>query len=189
LADQDSVVAIGEVGLDFFSLPKDQDLTIIKSNQEKLFIEQIKLAAKKHLTLIIHARDQADQAYFRILELLKNFWPEEEPIIFHCASGPIAYLEAAQKIKQAYFGFDGNLTFKNAANIRDLFKNIQNWNPKRILLETDAPYLAPVPHRGKICQPWMIAETAKFAQTELNADLAQIYQNSLRAFKLEDYNL
>jgi TatD DNase family protein len=187
LAEEKSVIAIGETGLDFFHFSKKDDLNKlqnIKQAQEKLFIEHIKLAIKKKKTLIIHARDQGEEGYWRILEILKEYWPAKENIIFHCLSGPIDYIKEAMTIENSYFGFDGNLTFKNAKNLREMFQLIQREKADKILLETDAPYLAPVPYRGQICQPKMISHLANFVKINLKANLDQIYQNSLAAFNL-----
>ena len=87
-------------------------------------------------------------------------------------------------MKNSYFGFDGNLTFKKPDDIRTIFSLVQKTDSKKILLETDSPYLAPEPHRGKICEPHMIVEIAQYAQDKLGADLAEIYQNSLNAFNI-----
>lgn len=182
LAQEKSVRAIGETGLDYFEAQPSPA-------QIDLFKAQIKLAIELDLTLIIHARDRAEKAYWDILDMLKEHWPAKNPIIFHCASGPVAYIEQALKIKHSYFGFDGNLTFKNAPNLRELWQIIQQQAPEKILLETDSPFLAPVPYRGQTCEPWMISATAQFAQENLQANLEQIYQNSLCAFNLTEDNL
>jgi TatD DNase family protein len=87
-------------------------------------------------------------------------------------------LEAALEMG-AYIGVAGNVTYKNADHIRSLVKTAP---PDRILLETDAPFLPPHPHRGQVCQPWMIELTASYLQDELNLDLAAIYQTSCRLF-------
>jgi TatD DNase family protein len=187
LSQNESVIAIGETGLDYFHFGEKKEFAAInniKKAQEELFIEHIKLAVKKKLTLIIHARDQQQTAYWRILEILDEYWPAKENIIFHCLSGPIDYVKKAMTIDNSYFGFDGNLSFKNAGDLRELFYFIQKQAPEKILLETDAPYLAPHPYRGQICQPAMISELAKFVKNNLGGDLKQIYQNSLKAFKL-----
>lgn len=187
LTKEKSVIAIGETGLDFFHFSKKDNLNkiqSIKQAQEQLFIEHIKLAIKKKKTLIIHARDQGEEGYWRILEILKEYWPAKENIIFHCLSGPIDYIKEAMNIKNSYFGFDGNLTFKNAKNLREMFQLIQKKKADKILLETDAPYLAPTPYRGQICQPKMISHLANFVKINLKANLDQIYQNSLAAFNL-----
>jgi TatD DNase family protein len=186
LSQEKSVIAIGETGLDYFHFTEKDEIEKIKKDQKKLFIEQIKLAIKRKLTLIIHARDKNDEAYWQILEILDQYWPAEENIIFHCLSGPMDYVTEAMKINNSYFGFDGNLTFKNANYLRTLFQLINKKYPDKILLETDAPYLAPAPYRGQICQPAMISELAKFVEKNMQGNLRQIYQNSLKAFKLED---
>jgi TatD DNase family protein len=189
LAQEKTVVAIGETGLDFFYFSKKDkpdEIAAIKKAQEELFISQIQLAIKNKLTLIVHARDQGEEAYWRILEILKEHWPAKENIIFHCLSGPDNYIKEAMSIKNSYFGFDGNLTFKNANNLRKNFQLVQKEKPNRILLETDAPYLAPIPYRGQICEPAMISQLANFAKINLKADLDQIYQNSLFAFNLQN---
>ena len=188
LSQNQAVVAIGETGLDYFHLPKEDSEKVnnIKQDQERLFIKHIQLASQNQLTLIVHVRDEGEAAYWRILEILDQYWPAEENIIFHCLSGPINYVKKAMKIKHSYFGFDGNLTFKNAHYLRELFQLLNQQSPDKILLETDAPYLAPTPYRGQICQPVMIGELANFVEKDLAGNLEQIYQNSLRAFKLEN---
>lgn len=182
LAKNPQVKAIGETGLDYFEAQASEA-------QFELFKAQIALADELNLTLIIHARDRAEQAYWDILELLEKHWSAKNPVIFHCISGPVAYIEKAMSIPHSYFGFDGNLTFKNAPALRELFQLINQSAPEKILLETDSPFLAPLPYRGRVCEPWMISKTANFAQAELGADLEQIYQNSLRAFNLLEDNL
>jgi len=189
LSQEKSVIAIGETGLDYFHFSEQDDsnkIEELKKAQEELFIKQIRLAIQKNLTLIVHARDKNEEAYWRILEILDKHWPTKQNIIFHCLSGPLAYVKKAMTIKNSYFGFDGNLTFKNANYLRELFQFMQKQSPEKILLETDAPYLAPNPYRGQICRPAMIAELANFAENYLQADLKQIYQNSLLAFNLKD---
>ena len=181
-----SIVAIGETGLDLFNIKDEQERAVWQEAQEALFIQHIQLAIKHQLTLIIHARDHQEVAYWRILELLKKYWPAEQSVIFHCLSGPLDYVKQALSIKHSYFGFDGNLSFHNAEQLRELFSYLNRQAPDKILLETDAPYLAPTPYRGRICQPAMIAKTAQFAQEQLDANLQQIYNNSLRAFNLQD---
>ena len=191
LSQEESVVAIGETGLDFFNFSKKDApsrIENIKRAQEQLFIKQIQLAIKNQLTLIIHARDQGEEAYWQILEILGKYWPAQQNIIFHCLSGPMAYIKKAMNINNSYFGFDGNLTFKNAEYLREVFQLIQKQAPEKILFETDAPYLAPAPFRGQVCRPAMIVELANFAKNHLQANLEQIYQNSLSAFNIKDNN-
>ncbi len=186
LAQNNKVVAIGETGLDHFYLTTKNNIEIkqIKEKQQKLFIAQIELANQLNLPLVLHVRDQGEAAYFETLKLIEQFWQFKNSLIFHCVSGPLDYIKEALTMKNSYFGFDGNITFKKADYIRDIFSLIQTADPKKILLETDSPYLAPEPYRGQICEPYMIAETAAYLKNNFNANLEEIYQNSLRAFNI-----
>ena len=183
LSQNNEIVAIGETGLDYFYLPEEKGEEI-KEKQKKLFIAQIQIAKKLDLPLILHIRDKNDNAYFESLELIKKYWNFKNALIFHCVSGSLDYIKAALELEKSYFGFDGNLTFKNAEELRDIFKLVQNIDSSKILIETDSPWLAPVPHRGKICEPWMIKDLAIYMEKELGANLEEIFQNSLKAFKL-----
>lgn len=176
------VKAIGEVGLDYYHFSEKEDLTSKKSQQKKLFLKMIEIAEKNKLPLILHVRDKNEFAYTETLEILQQNWSFKKAIIFHCVSGPLEYVKRAIEMPNSYFGFDGNLTFKNAHYQREIFNLVKNLDPKKILLETDAPYLAPEPHRGEICQPKMIKDTASFAHEKLGLDLDLTYQNSLKAF-------
>jgi len=186
LAKNKKVVAIGETGLDCFYLNSENldEILQVKQKQKELFIGQINLANELNLPLVLHVRDKTEEAYLETLEIIKQYWQFENSIIFHCVSGPLSYIEEALKMKNSYFGFDGNLTFKKADDIREIFALVQRTDSKKILLETDAPYLAPEPHRGQICEPWMIKEIAEYAKNKLGADLEEIYQNSLNAFNI-----
>ncbi|AKM81368.1 MAG: YabD [Candidatus Pacebacteria bacterium GW2011_GWF2_38_9] len=186
LANNKSVVAIGEAGLDYFYL-KTEDLNKIieiKKRQKDLFISQIKLAQELNLPLILHVRDREELAYNETLDLIEKYWKFNNSLIFHCVSGPIDYIKKALNFKKSYFGFGGNITFKKADEIRKIFTLVKETDPSKILLETDSPYLAPEPRRGQICEPQMIAETANYLENELEANLEKIYQNSINAFSI-----
>ena len=178
-----NIVAIGETGLDYFYLP-EENVERIKEKQKKLFITQIEIANELNLPLILHIRDKGDDAYFESLKLIKKYWNFKNSLVFHCVSGSLDYIRTALELENSYFGFDGNLTFKNAEELRDIFRLVQKTDSSKILMETDSPWLAPVPHRGKICEPWMIKDLAIYMEKELNANLEEIFQNSLKAFKL-----
>ncbi|MBU1033725.1 TatD family hydrolase [Patescibacteria group bacterium] len=186
LANNKSVVAIGEAGLDYFYL-KTEDLNKIieiKKRQKDLFISQIKLAQELNLPLILHVRDREELAYNETLDLIEKYWQFSNSLIFHCVSGPLDYIKRALSFKKSYFGFGGNITFKKADEIRKIFTLVKETDPSKILLETDSPYLAPEPYRGQICEPQMIAETANYLENELGANLEKIYQNSISAFSI-----
>ena len=140
------VVAIGEIGIDLY-----WDKTFLKE-QQAAFRHQIRLAKAKNLPFVIHCRD----AFDAIFEILDEENDENMRGIFHCFTGN---LEQAQKIIN-YGGFKlgigGVVTFKNAG----LDKVVEQINLEHIVLETDAPYLAPVPYRGKRNESAYIIEIA-----------------------------
>lgn len=141
-ADLEKVVAIGEIGLDYY-WEKD------KGQQEKQklwFKRQLQLAREKSLPVIIHSRDAAEDT----LTLMKEANAQEIPGVIHCFSYS---LELAQEyIKMGYYiGIGGVLTFKNARKLKEVAATIPL---ERILLETDCPYLAPEPNRGKRNSSW-----------------------------------
>lgn len=134
-------ILIGEIGLDFY-----WDLTFV-TQQEEVFLRQLALAKKYNLPICIHSRNSKNNehnAILRCIELIKQFGWEDLRGIFHCFSGN---LEEAQKIIEINFllGIGGVATFKNGG----MDTILPHIDLKHIVLETDSPYLAPVPHRGK----------------------------------------
>lgn len=137
LCKNDKVVAIGEIGLDYYYEYSD------KESQKKWFIEQLKLANELNLPVVIHSRDADLECY----EIIKNNCPQKA--VIHCFSGSKEL--AKQYIDMGfYIGIGGVITFKNA---RKLVEVVQNIPLERILLETDAPYLTPEPFRGQRNSP------------------------------------
>jgi TatD DNase family protein len=175
-------IAIGETGLDYFHFsPTETEKNDLKIKaQKEVFIAQIKLANELNLPLIIHVRDTVDAAYLETLNLIKTHYQFQKPFILHCASGPLSYIEEAIALG-AYVGFDGNITYKKNQPLLDIFTMTP---PERRLLETDAPFLPPVPYRGRPCDPWMISKTAEYVATQLQADLTQIEHNTQTCFGL-----
>jgi len=144
LASGDRVVAIGEIGLDFYydNSPRKTQLDAFKA--------QLELASRLNLPVIIHTRD-ADQ---ETIEALEEVRPRRG--ILHCFSGGQALAECALEMG-LMISFSGIVTFKTADSIREIAETVPS---DRILVETDAPYLAPVPHRGKRNEPAFVVETA-----------------------------
>lgn len=139
LAVHPKVVAIGEIGLDYYWQENEP-----KDIQKKRLLEQIDLAKQFDLPVIIHDRD----AHGDIMEL---FQKEVKGVkaVFHCYSGSLEM--AKELIKRGfYFGFGGTSTYKNAAKVREILQMIPD---ELLLFETDSPYLTPVPYRGKRNQP------------------------------------
>lgn len=177
-------IAVGEIGLDFYRL-RTKGLkrdTIVDLQKEALRL-QLSLAASHNKPVILHVRDQESRtqetAYKQVLTILTDHVPTK--FVLHCASGPLDYIQSALEMG-AYIGFDGNLTYDSADHLRNIFAVTP---ADKILLETDAPYLAPKIHKNDVCEPWMITETAHYLRDELHADLEQIYQNSILFFDIE----
>lgn len=183
IADQATtrLVAIGETGLDYFRLDPTFHWDKILFAQKHGFIKQLELATKLEVPVIIHVRDMGPRAYDDVLDMIKNHYHGSQPFILHCVSGSVEYVQQAVDLG-AYIGIAGNITYKNADLIRSLARIAP---PDRRLLETDAPFLPPQPHRGKPCEPWMISLTAEFIEEELGFDLGQIYDNAVKLFQLE----
>lgn len=164
LAADHHVVAIGEIGLDYHYPSYDRD------KQITLLCEQLDLANQLDLPVIIHARDCTED-YLRILT---QFRPRG---VVHCFSGSAETAQQVQRLGM-YVGFTGVVTFPNAKKARKVLASVA---ADRLVLETDCPYMAPVPLRGKRCDSAMIAYTAQTAaavrETDPKTLLAQTCQN------------
>ena len=153
------VVAIGEIGLDYY-WEKDSEK---RELQKRIFIRQLDLARQLHLPVCIHDRD----AHGDTLAILKK---EGRGIrgVLHCYSG--SWEMARELLKMDwYFGIDGPLTFKNAAKLPEI---VQRLPQERILVETDCPYMAPVPMRGKRNEPAFVRYVAQRAAELRQEELA-----------------
>ena len=148
LAAEKKVVAVGEIGLDYH-LEKDSQRRLL---QQKIFIEQLDLARQLNLPVCVHDRD----AHGDTLKILQTEGKNLRGVL-HCYSGS---QETAQEIFKLgwLIGVDGPLTFKNSAKLPEIVKAAPR---EKILIETDAPYLAPVPYRGKRNEPAFVVEVAK----------------------------
>ncbi len=136
-----SIVAIGEIGLDYHQY-KGEDAAGKKQNQKILFEEQLQLAAKHNLPVIMHCRD-AFEDFFDVLD----HQPVMPSGVIHCFSGGLQEIRFAQE-RNLRAGLDGNITYS-----KQLQSVIPHIPLSMILLETDAPYLTPVPHRGTRNEP------------------------------------
>jgi len=144
LAAHPRVVGIGETGLDFHYDHSPREV------QEHVFRAHIAAARQSGLPLIIHAREADDD----IARILRE--EEAQPGVMHCFSSGRGLAEAALELG-FYISISGIVTFKNAEELRAIVRDVPL---DRLLVETDAPYLAPVPHRGKRNEPAFVAETA-----------------------------
>lgn len=144
LAAEDKVVAIGEAGLDYHYDFSPRDI------QRKVFREQLELARELDMPIIVHDREAHEDTY----RLLREFKPKG---VVHCFSGSVELAMEAIRYGM-YIGLGGAVTFKNARVPLEVAAAIPL---ERLLLETDAPYMAPVPYRGKLCTSAMIEQTAQ----------------------------
>lgn len=135
-------IAIGECGLDYFRLP-DDDIDRYKAKQKDTFISQINLAIELKLPLIVHIRDANEDS----LKILKEYEDRLVGGVLHCFNASPILLELSSKF---YYGIGGVLTFKNGKKLVEILPKIPL---DRLVLETDAPYLTPEPHRGKRNEP------------------------------------
>ncbi|QKF64451.1 TatD family hydrolase [Campylobacter corcagiensis] len=145
-ADDPKCVAVGECGLDYFRLKEDfqsdEERIAEKEMQKKVFISQIRLATKLKKPLIVHARDANQDVY----DILKEHGKDLVGGVFHCFNASELLLD----FEKFYYGIGGVLTFKNAKNLVEILPKIPI---SKLLVETDAPYLAPTPNRGKRNEP------------------------------------
>ncbi|MDA1079561.1 MAG: TatD family hydrolase [bacterium] len=178
LASAEKVVAIGEIGLDYFRLSDSPADEVVKEVQKQALRAQLAIAAKYSLPTCIHVRDKGAVAYFELLEILSSVKQESAPCILHCVSGPSEYIQKAVQLG-VYIGVAGNSTYPKSDTIRSA---IALAPIDKILLETDAPYLPPQSHRGQTCEPWMMSETADslYINRKITAD--QILSNTQAAF-------
>ena len=140
------VLAVGEIGLDYHELSADT-----RNAQIELFEKQLEMARRAGLPVAIHTRD-AESDTFDILSRYPDIYG-----VMHCFTS--GYDLAKKMLDRGYyFSASGILTFKNAADIRDTFSRIPI---DRLVVETDSPYCAPVPYRGKICEPAYVVETTR----------------------------
>jgi TatD DNase family protein len=199
LASHPKVVAIGETGLDFHRLPgstRRQEISETAfgasstetieadlrdeaeiSSQSIAFEQQLELAASIRKNVVIHQRD----AWAETLKILRRYSSHLHGV-FHCFNGSLEQAQEAIELGHS-ISFTGIVTFKNAADLRETVASLPI---DRIMVETDAPYLAPVPHRGKRCEPAFVREIAtaiaKLRNLTLESFSAQTTKNAERFF-------
>ncbi len=172
------IIAIGEIGLDYYW----EKEPILKEKQKEIFIKQIELANELNLPISIHARDSLND----VLEILKTVNCKNTGVL-HCFSG--SKEQAREFIKLGYkIAFGGVLTFKNSVKTKEVLLDIDLEN---IVFETDAPYLAPTPYRGKINLPEYIFNVVQEASLLKKVDFKELskitYENSLKIFHVKRY--
>jgi len=162
LAAHPRVRAIGETGLDYFRTPPE-----LRKRQQDSFKWHIELAKKTKKALVIHDRDSHDDVLSILLEV-----GAPEKTVFHCFSGDVAMAKIC--IDRGYIlSFAGTLTFKNAPALREAVKLVPY---QQLLVETDSPFLAPMPNRGALNTPAQIANIVRAMAEERNESVATLAQ-------------
>ena len=160
LAQEPRVRAIGETGLDYFRTEP-----ALRKRQQESFKWHIDLAKRTNKALVIHDRDSHDDVLSILLEV-----GAPEKTVFHCFSGDVEMAKIC--IDRGYIlSFAGTMTFKNAPALRDALKLVPH---DQLLVETDSPFLAPMPHRGALNTPSQIANIVRAMAAERNEDVAEL---------------
>ena len=174
VAQAGRILAIGEIGLDFHYDLSPRDV------QEEAFRRQIRLAREAALPIIVHTRE----AEARTVAILREEHAEEVGGVVHCFSGSAALARAAIELGM-FVAFSGIVTFPRAEELRAVARDVP---ADRLLVETDAPYLAPPPHRGRRNEPAFVVEVARTVATARNLALDELGRitcdNYARCFRL-----
>ena len=158
-AQSKKVVAVGEIGLDYYWDKSFNDI------QQDVFIKQIKLANKLNLPIVIHDRE----AHKDTFDILKEH-NQNSKVLFHCFSGSVEFMREC--VKQGWFiALGGVVTFKNAIKMKEVTKEVPL---EKLMLETDSPYLTPVPYRGKPNKPAYVKYVAEEIAQLRNMALEEI---------------
>jgi TatD DNase family protein len=157
LAKHPKVVAIGEIGLDYYRLPSKKTGSVsddepYKQKQKEIFRQQLELAAEAGLNCVVHQRDSFEDTLRIVQEFVGRTWT-----VFHCFAGSVA--DARQVLDAgSLVSFTGVVTFKNAQTVRDTVAALPLG---QFMVETDSPFLAPIPYRGKRCEPAYVKAIAE----------------------------
>ena len=172
IAKNPKVVAIGEIGLDYYWNKQNKEL------QKQVFIKQIELANKLNLPIVIHTRE----AVMDTLDILKNIKPTVIPGVFHCCPLNIELIKEALKLG-FYISFAGPITFKNSKNAREIARLAPL---EQMLIETDSPYLAPEPVRGTRNDSrnvrYIAEKIAEYKEIPVEQVAEQTYKNAEKIF-------
>ncbi len=174
-AKYDRIVAIGEIGLDYYRKFGNRDTQI------ELFIRQIEMAERLDLPVVIHNRDAGKD----VLEILREKIPSRGAVL-HCYSEDWEYAKKALEFN-VYISFAGNVTYRNAKNLHDTARNMPL---ERMLIESESPFMVPAAYRGKRNMPAYIHATAEFIAELREEPFEQVsevlYDNSLRFFGITE---
>ncbi len=163
------IIGIGETGLDFFYNNSN------KNSQIESFEKHINSSIDLNFPLIVHSRNAEKETF----EILNNFRNKNLKILMHCFTGSYEFAKKLLKLN-AFFSASGIITFKNSKNLQETFKKIPQDN---LLIETDSPFLAPVPFRGKKNEPSYIKHTASKLAELKNLDFITLSNITTKNFK------
>jgi TatD DNase family protein len=177
LVSHPKVVAIGETGLDYYRLPSQRGKSQAEDEQYKtrqleLFRQQLEVAAESGLNCVIHQRSALEDTLTALAP-----WARKVRGQFHCFADDSAAMQRIVSMG-SLVSFTGILTFKNGQNIRD---TLAATPLTKFMLETDCPYLAPVPYRGKRCEPGYVKEISEVAAEVKGCTLDQLSQSTCQA--------
>lgn len=172
------IVAIGEIGLDYY-WRKDN-----KEKQIEIFKKQIELTKKYNLPIVVHCRE----AYGDTLDVLKQYAPYNKAGVIHCYSGSIEW--AREVIKLGFLiSFTGVVTYSNAVNVQEVARWVED---DKFMVETDSPYLTPVPFRGKVNDPSYTKYTLEYISKIKNKNIDNLNKtttnNAIKLFNLKINN-
>ena len=167
--ENSKIIGIGETGLDFYYNNSDKD------KQIRSFNEHIKASIETNAPLIIHSRNAEEDTF----EILNNYKNSNLKILMHCFTGSKHFAEKLLNLN-AFFSASGIITFKNSVQLQETFKSLPL---DKILIETDSPFLAPVPNRGKKNEPSYIDYTAQKL-----AEIKEISKSELIKITTDNFN-
>jgi TatD DNase family protein len=163
------VVAVGETGLDYHYQPDTAEL------QKRRFEQQVDVAVDVNKPLIIHTRNARQDT----LNILKNGQAQRCGGVIHCFTEDLAFAEAAMELG-FYISISGIVTFRQAKELKDVVKQLPL---ERLLIETDSPYLAPIPHRGKENQPAYVVEVAAYIAQLKGVSLSEVAEKTSKNYR------
>ncbi|USD59367.1 YchF/TatD family DNA exonuclease [Vibrio sp. SCSIO 43140] len=165
----DRVVAVGETGLDYHYQPETAEL------QKKRFEQQVEVAVDVNKPLIIHTRNAREDT----LSILRNGGADKCGGVIHCFTEDLPFAEAAMDLG-FYISISGIVTFRQAKELKEVVKQLPL---ERLLIETDSPYLAPIPHRGKENQPAYVVEVAAYIAQLKGVSLSEVGEKTSKNYQ------
>ena len=168
------IIGIGETGLDFYYNNSD------KKNQINSFREHIEASVQSNIPLIIHSRDAEEETF----SILNDYKDKNLKILMHCFTGSKTFAEKLLTLN-AFFSASGIITFKNSNDLQETFKFIPL---DKVLIETDSPFLAPVPNRGKKNEPSFIGFTAQKLAEIKNISKSELVNSTTKNFNTLFFN-